>query len=310
MQPLTQLPTHEEASEALAAGAATALHRFIHDNEPAGPSDVEFRAGLAAVIAEASAELSPATEQIGEAVNQQLLAVLKECDEAMAYMSEYDTPLGLPGRVKDAIAAAAAPQATAEDSSVVQAAPAAPEAVQLVCDALIAIVAHSGNPEGMAEMLKPWRARAEEFTRNYGRSQPAPAVPEEWRDVLFGNFDALDAAADSSDARGMNSHAEGIRAVAHALKQLAAAPQPAQQTSASPEALELLEIWQTWLGQDRESCDAGGKKLWDRIDAVIAAAPNASHFAQSESQGRLCRNGEAIRAAGKRLLAGQEGGEA
>ncbi|MGC0155858.1 hypothetical protein ACPRNU_25670, partial [Chromobacterium vaccinii] len=64
---LTQLPTHEEVSEALAAGAATALHRFIHDNEPAGPSEVEFRAGLAAVIAEASAELSPATEQSGEA---------------------------------------------------------------------------------------------------------------------------------------------------------------------------------------------------------------------------------------------------
>ncbi|KUM02802.1 hypothetical protein KIF53_15210 [Chromobacterium subtsugae] len=60
-----------------------------------------------------------------------------------------------------------------------QPAPAVPEAVQLVCDALIAIAAHSGNPKGMAEMLKPWRARAEEFTRNYGRQQPAPAVPEE-----------------------------------------------------------------------------------------------------------------------------------
>ncbi|KUM02730.1 hypothetical protein KIF53_15625 [Chromobacterium subtsugae] len=60
------------------------------------------------------------------------------------------------------------------------------------------------------------------------RPLPAPAVPDEWRDVLLGNFDALEAAADSIDALGMNSHAEGIRAVAHALKQLAAAPQPAQ----------------------------------------------------------------------------------
>ncbi|OBU84423.1 hypothetical protein [Chromobacterium subtsugae] len=60
----------------------------------------------------------------------------------------------------------------------------------------------------------------------YTCPQPAPAVPEGWRDVLFGNFDALDAAADSIDARGMNCHAEGIRAVAHALKQLAATPRP------------------------------------------------------------------------------------
>ncbi|VEB42925.1 Uncharacterised protein [Chromobacterium violaceum] len=46
-----------------------------------------------------------------ETVNQQLLTVLRECDEAMAYMSEYDIPATLPGRVKEAIASAeAAPQ--------------------------------------------------------------------------------------------------------------------------------------------------------------------------------------------------------
>ncbi|WP_199776151.1 hypothetical protein [Chromobacterium vaccinii] len=59
--------------------------------------------------------------------------------------------------------------------------------------------------------------------------QPAPAVPDGCRDVLFGNFDALEAAADAVEACGMNSHAEGVRAVRHALSMLAAAPQPAQQ---------------------------------------------------------------------------------
>ncbi|WP_019101042.1 hypothetical protein [Chromobacterium haemolyticum] len=41
-------------------------------------------------------------------LENQLLAVLRECDEAMAYMSEYDIPLTLPDRVKEAIAAAEA----------------------------------------------------------------------------------------------------------------------------------------------------------------------------------------------------------
>ena len=41
-------------------------------------------------------------------LEKQLLAVLRECDEAMAYMSEYDIPLTLPDRVKEAIAAAEA----------------------------------------------------------------------------------------------------------------------------------------------------------------------------------------------------------
>ncbi|WP_043636012.1 hypothetical protein [Chromobacterium haemolyticum] len=46
-------------------------------------------------------------------LEKQMLAVLKECDEAMAYMSEYDIPLTLPDRVKEAIAAAEAAQAAA-----------------------------------------------------------------------------------------------------------------------------------------------------------------------------------------------------
>ncbi len=31
---------------------------------------------------------------------------------------------------------------------------------------------------------------------------------------------------------------------------------------------DLLEIWRTWLGPDRESCDEGGKQIWDRIDSL------------------------------------------
>ena len=39
-------------------------------------------------------------------INAEMLAVLEECDEAMAYMSEYDIPLYLPDRVKAVIAKA------------------------------------------------------------------------------------------------------------------------------------------------------------------------------------------------------------
>ena len=38
-------------------------------------------------------------------------------------------------------------------------------------------------------------------------------------------------------------------------------------------AVNLLEIWRTWLGPTRESCDETGKKVWDRIDAVTAPKP-------------------------------------
>lgn len=34
------------------------------------------------------------------------------------------------------------------------------------------------------------------------------------------------------------------------------------------QAVELLEIWQTWLGSSRESCNEQGKQLWDRIEVV------------------------------------------
>lgn len=37
------------------------------------------------------------------AINAELVKALKECDEAMSYMSEYDIPLTLPSQVKDAL---------------------------------------------------------------------------------------------------------------------------------------------------------------------------------------------------------------
>lgn len=43
------------------------------------------------------------------------------------------------------------------------------EAIQLVCDALTAIVAHSGDPAGTVNTLAPWRTRAETFIQNYGK---------------------------------------------------------------------------------------------------------------------------------------------
>lgn len=38
-------------------------------------------------------------------------------------------------------------------------------------------------------------------------------------------------------------------------------------------AVNLLEVWRTWLGPTRESCDETGKKIWDRIDTVTAPKP-------------------------------------
>lgn len=53
-------------------------------------------------------------------LEKQLLAVMRECDEAMAYMSEYDIPLTLPDRVKEAIAAAEAAQPDGAASGLTQ----------------------------------------------------------------------------------------------------------------------------------------------------------------------------------------------
>ncbi len=40
------------------------------------------------------------------AINAELVEALKACDEAMSYMSEYDIPLTLPSKVKEALAKA------------------------------------------------------------------------------------------------------------------------------------------------------------------------------------------------------------
>lgn len=42
--------------------------------------------------------------------------------------------------------------------------------------------------------------------------------------------------------------------------------------SVSSQVSELLRIWQSHLGASREQCDEGGRKLWDRIEAVMAGA--------------------------------------
>ena len=49
------------------------------------------------------------------------------------------------------------------------------------------------------------------------------------------------------------------------------------------DAIELLEVWRTWLGFNRASCDEGGKRIWDRIDAVVALKP-------AEEQTKSCPN--------------------
>lgn len=38
------------------------------------------------------------------------------------------------------------------------------------------------------------------------------------------------------------------------------------------DSISLLQAWQTHLGSCREACDEGGKRIWDRIDAVLEQA--------------------------------------
>lgn len=59
MDPLPiNLPTYEEARMAVERGDATALQRFIYDNEPADRKEEEaFRDGLARVVLEAEGSL-------------------------------------------------------------------------------------------------------------------------------------------------------------------------------------------------------------------------------------------------------------
>ena len=36
---------------------------------------------------------------------------------------------------------------------------------------------------------------------------------------------------------------------------------------------QLLRIWQTWLGSDRDSCDDTGMMLWDKIEECCETTP-------------------------------------
>ncbi|MBM2884048.1 hypothetical protein JFK97_06560 [Chromobacterium phragmitis] len=101
---------------------------------------------------------APVATDSGEAVNQQLLAALIECDEAMAYMSEYDIPATLPGRVKEAIAAA---------GDVQQPAPASPDGMEFIYR----------HPE-----------RGQEVTVELSRAEIADRMNEELFEKLVASF--------------------------------------------------------------------------------------------------------------------------
>lgn len=48
--------------------------------------------------------------------------------------------------------------------------------------------------------------------------------------------------------------------------------QTAERVLMPSDAICLLQAWQTHLGSCREACDEGGKRIWDRIDAVLEKA--------------------------------------
>lgn len=110
-------------------------------------------------------------------LEKQLLAVMRECDEAMAYMSEYDIPLTLPDRVKEAIAAAeaaansTAPAAVPDEMqySVVSKGERIPDSyVEGWNDCRNAMLAAQVDQSGIKTMLKPG-------TQEYGSAINAAA---------------------------------------------------------------------------------------------------------------------------------------
>lgn len=50
----------------------------------------------------------------------------------------------------------------------------------------------------------------------------------------------------------------------------------AEQLAGSDDAIALLGIWKTWLGDSREQCDENGKRLWDRIEVVLTSQPTVA----------------------------------
>lgn len=110
-------------------------------------------------------------------LEKQLLAVMRECDEAMAYMSEYDIPLTLPDRVKEAISAAeaaansTAPAAVPDEMqySVVSKGERIPDSyVEGWNDCRNAMLAAQVDQSGIKTMLKPG-------TQEYGSAINAAA---------------------------------------------------------------------------------------------------------------------------------------
>lgn len=54
---------------------------------------------------------------------------------------------------------------------------------------------------------------------------------------------------------------------------------------------ELLEIWRTWLGPNRENCDEGGKKIWDRIDSLKPVECDGGCFRTTDEAAALRKKG-------------------
>ncbi|OVE45543.1 hypothetical protein, partial [Chromobacterium violaceum] len=122
MQTLTQLAA-EQSPATEQSGEAVAWQFYDQGRWHNGNDQVKDHRKNTEAAGIPTRDLYSRPQPAQEPVNQQLLAALKECDEAMAYMSEYDIPATLPGRVKEAIAAADAAPATGKKCLQVQAVP-------------------------------------------------------------------------------------------------------------------------------------------------------------------------------------------
>lgn len=89
------LPDWMECDAKVQAGTASALERFIHDNEPAGNSDeADFRAGLLAVLGEFAAAKPPAVA-VPDATVGKLRMLLAACNRIEEEAEEFEGPGGL-----------------------------------------------------------------------------------------------------------------------------------------------------------------------------------------------------------------------
>ncbi|MBX9267260.1 hypothetical protein [Chromobacterium violaceum] len=201
-------------------------------------------------------------------VNQQMLAALKECDAAMAYMSEYDIPATLPGRVKEAIAAADAAPATGKKCLQVQAVPdgLAAKATRLAdwCDENRNAVSGSqrNKLKEISDCLRPLRALL--------AAAPQPAAPSvpvyDWEAAHFKMAERA-AALEVEN----NKLRQGIEALQIVQPQPApAVPEPVVPASA---ALALCDLVIHDSHRGNEIRDAAQQLRMMAECALLAAAP-------------------------------------